>query len=171
MASLETTGGQGDRGTGGQGLVNSQSPIPRFTIPQSPNFLVSLLFLLALLFTLSGCLLASGEALTIDQQGGSGNLSAEFVSAEGLEERFLQTASPNSALQVIVIASVETGDLGVELLDPNGSVVFSVVARAGAQVTRSGLVPTDSEGRLRYRLNAFGARGGNYQILFLPGAG
>jgi hypothetical protein len=120
------------------------------------------------ILALSGCLMASGEALTIDQQGGAGNLSAEFVSAEGLEERFLQATEGSSELQVIVIASVETGDLGIDLLNPNGSVVFSVVARPGTQVTRSGLVPTDNQGRLRYRLNAFGARGGAYQILFQP---
>jgi hypothetical protein len=130
--------------------------------------MVRICLILGLVVSLSGCLLASGEALMIDLQGGAGNLSAEFVSAEGLEERFLQATEGASELQVIVIASVETGDLGIDLLQPNGSVVFSVVARPGTQVTRSGIVPTDSQGRLRYRLNAFGARGGAYQILFQP---
>lgn len=117
---------------------------------------------------LSGCMLISGEATTIDQQGGAGNLSTQFVSAEGSEERTFQASEVNGQLQVIAIVAVESGDLSIELLDPSGSVVFSVAARPGAQITRSGVVPTDATGKLRYRVVTRGVRNGNYQLLFQP---
>ena len=117
---------------------------------------------------LSGCMLISGEATTIDQQGRAGNLSTQFVSAEGSEERTFQASEVNGQLQVIAIVAVESGDLSIDLLDPSGSVVFSVAARPGAQITRSGLVPTDATGKLRYRVVTRGVRNGNYQLLFQP---
>lgn len=121
-----------------------------------------------ILAVLSGCLLISGEASTIDQQGGAGNVSTQFVSAEGSEERTFQATEANGQLQVIAIVAVESGDLSIDLLDPSGSVVFTVAARPGAQITRSGLVPTDATGKLRYRVAARGVRNGNYQLLFQP---
>jgi hypothetical protein len=113
-------------------------------------------------------MLISGEATTIDLQGGAGNISTQFVSAEGGEDRTVQAAEASAELQVIAIVAVESGDLSIDLLDPSGSVVFTVAARPGSQITRSGLVPTDETGLLRYRVAARGARNGSYQLLFQP---
>lgn len=128
----------------------------------------SWLAVLACVWLLSGCLLMSGETTTIDLQEGAGNVSTRFVSAEGTDLRNHQVAAAGVELQVIAIVAVESGDLALDLLDPSGSVVFSVAARPGAQITRSGLVPADEQGRLRYRVTARGARDGNYQLFFQP---
>ncbi len=124
-----------------------------------------LLACLLLAALLSGCMLISGEQASSDVQTGSGNLSRSFVSAEGTQEQTIATGYVGT-LSVIAIVSVHQGDLRVEVMDPDGSVVLSVQGRSNEQITRSGNVPTDAEGRLRYRVTATGARDGAYQILF-----
>ncbi|MCU0491462.1 MAG: hypothetical protein MUD01_07740 [Chloroflexaceae bacterium] len=119
-----------------------------------------------LLFGLTGCLLASGERTTTDIQDGNGNVSSSFVSAEGRSDRSVKVTEGEATLQVIGFVSVESGDLTLELLEPNGAVVFAVASQPGNQVTRSGQVTTDAQGQVRYRVVAQGARNGNYQLLF-----
>lgn len=125
-----------------------------------------LLGLALLTWLLSGCLLVSGEQLSVDNQEFSGNLSTDFVSAEGSSLRELQVASSAVEVQVIVLVTVESGDLQIDVLDPEGAVVFSVVGEPARQVTRSSIVRTDNQGLIRYRVTAQGARNGAYQILY-----
>ncbi|NCC35252.1 MAG: hypothetical protein EOM24_25060 [Chloroflexia bacterium] len=120
------------------------------------------------LLLLTGCLLISGETTMIDLQDGSGNLLTTFVGAEGQQERTLDVGLPTTELQVIVIVGVESGDLTLSLLQPEGSVVFAVAARPDLQVTRSGSVRTNERGQLRYTVNAAAARNGSYQIFVQP---
>ncbi|PDW01258.1 hypothetical protein [Candidatus Chloroploca asiatica] len=120
------------------------------------------------LLLLTGCLLISGETTMIDLQDGSGNLLTTFVGAEGQQERILDVGLPATELQVIVIVGVESGDLALSLLQPEGSVVFTVAARPDLQVTRSGSVRTNERGQLRYTVNAAAARNGSYQIFVQP---
>ena len=135
------------------------------TIRVSPGLLVSLSFALALL--LSGCLLVSGERPSVDSSlPDRGNISTSFVSAEGDGERSVETDAAGAKLNAIVFVKAERGELRVELLNPNGDVAFSVQSRPDEQVTRSGGVLTDSQGRLRYRVIARGARNGSYQVLY-----
>lgn len=117
---------------------------------------------------LSGCLLVSGEQTTIDLLEGTGNVSTTFVSAEGAEERVVQVGDEAAELQVIAIISLESGDLQLDLIQPDGSVAFAVSGRPDAQVTRSGPVRSDELGQVRYRVLARGARSGEYQIFFQP---
>jgi hypothetical protein len=128
------------------------------------------LLLAALLITplLSGCLLISGERTTIDLLDGTGNVSTLFVSAEGSEERAVQVGTGADELQVIAIIGIESGDLQIDLLQPDGSVAFAVAGRPDAQITRSSLVRSDDTGQVRYRVLARGARNGEYQIFFQP---
>lgn len=120
------------------------------------------------LLALSGCMLMSGEATTVDMQEGSGNLLTTFVGAEGSGERDLEVGAPGATVQVIAIVGVESGDLELSLLGPDGSVSFTVAARPDAQVTRSGSVRADDSGRLRYTVSARGARNGSYQLFVQP---
>jgi hypothetical protein len=126
--------------------------------------------LLALLLAslLSGCMLVSGEQTTIDLLKGTGNVSTAFVSAEGGEERVLQVSDKAAELQVIAIITLESGDLQLDLLQPDGSVAFAISGRPDAQVTRSGPVRSDDLGQVRYRVVARGARHGEYQLFFQP---
>ncbi|NTW00223.1 MAG: hypothetical protein HGA19_02835 [Oscillochloris sp.] len=117
---------------------------------------------------LGGCLLISGEQTTIDLLNGTGNISTTFVSAEGGEERTVQVGDRPAEIQAIAIVAVESGDLQIDLLQPDGSVAFAIVGRPDSQVTRSSLVRSDDSGFVRYRITARGARSGEYQILFLP---
>lgn len=127
------------------------------------------LLLIALLVpALAGCALMSGEETTIDLQGGTGNLSTAFVGAEGSEERTVQVSDGPAELQVIAILSVASGDLQIDLVQPDGALAFAVAARPDAQVTRSGLVRTDEAGQIRYRVSARGARDGAFQLFFQP---
>lgn len=117
---------------------------------------------------LAGCMLMSGEATTVDLQEGSGNQLTTFVGAEGSEARRLDVGAPGAELQVIAIVSVESGDLELSLVQPDGAVAFAVAARPNAQVTRSGSVRADDEGALTYLVRARGARNGSYQIFVQP---
>lgn len=126
------------------------------------------LFVALLVPALAGCALLSGEETTIDLQDGTGNLSTSFVGAEGSEERTVQVSDGPAELQVIAILSVASGDLQIDLVQPDGALAFAVSARPDAQVTRSGLVRTDDTGQIRYRISARGARDGVYQLFFQP---
>jgi hypothetical protein len=117
---------------------------------------------------LSGCILMSGEATTIDLQEGGGNLLTTFVSAEGAEERVIDVGTPGAELQVIAVVEVDSGDLELTVLQPDGEVSFALAARPAVQVTRSGAVTADAEGRVRYRVRAQGARDGSYQLFLQP---
>lgn len=130
--------------------------------------LLRLIGLLILGGLLSGCLLLSGEQAALDLQDGSGNLLTTFVGAEGREVRTLDVGLPDADLLVIVILGVESGDLELALYTPEGGLAFAVESRPGTQVTRSGVVRTDSQGLLRYAVTAQGARDGSYQIFVQP---
>ena len=118
-----------------------------------------------LALSLSGCMLMSGELTSADTPPTGGNVSTSFVSAEGVDTRTLETGAAGT-LNVITIVSADQGSLTVELLDPNGSVVYAVTSRPQEPVTRSGSVPTNDAGELRYRVSATGARNGTFQILY-----
>lgn len=125
--------------------------------------------LLALLGLIcSGCMLMSGQETTIDVADGTGNVLTRFVSAEGGEEALIDVGLPAAEVQVIAIVGVDSGDLELTLLQPDGAAAFTVASRPDTEVTRSGGVRTDEEGRLRYRVSARGARDGSYQIFVQP---
>ncbi|NTU84853.1 MAG: hypothetical protein HGA45_36725 [Chloroflexales bacterium] len=126
------------------------------------------LSLAILCLLLSGCMLMSGEATTVDMQEGSGNLLTTFVGAEGSSQRELDIGAPGATVQVIAIIGVESGDLELSLLGPDGAAAFTVAARPDAQVTRSGSVRADDAGKLRYSVSARGARNGTYQLFVQP---
>jgi hypothetical protein len=132
---------------------------------QSRTIKLHLIILPLFALLLNGCLLMSGGVTSTDTQAAAGNLSASFVSAEGQDERTLDVGE-QAQLSVITIVSVAQGQLRVDILDPNGSVVLSVQGRPNEQVTRSGTVQTDANGELHYRVVAQGARNGSYQVLY-----
>jgi hypothetical protein len=117
---------------------------------------------------LAGCLLMSGEETTIDLQAGGGNVLTTFVSAEGSEERTLDIGAPGAEVQVIAVVEVDSGDLELSLIEPDGGLAFALAARPATQVTRSGAVFADAEGLVRYRVRAQGARDGSYQLFVQP---
>ncbi|NOK58033.1 MAG: hypothetical protein GFH27_549287n337 [Chloroflexi bacterium AL-W] len=115
----------------------------------------------------SGCLLMAGQQQSSDFQEGAGNLSVAFVSAEGSQRRTIATEAPAPGeLNVIVLMSVDRGDLRLDLLEPDGSVAFSIEGSPEGQRSRSGTVSTDDQGRLHYRVVARNARNGSFQILY-----
>lgn len=121
-----------------------------------------------IMLSLTACLLISGEATSTDIQDGAGNLLSSFVGAEGQTERILELGLAESEVQVIAILSVESGDLELALMQPDGSVAFTIAARPDTEITRSGLVRTNDQGQLRYQINARGARNGQIQLFFQP---
>jgi starvation-inducible outer membrane lipoprotein len=123
---------------------------------------------LCLALLLSGCMLVSGEQTTTDAQPSGGNVNTTFVSAEGEQERMLETGASRSVMNVIVIIAVQQGELRLEVLDPGGAVALAVQGRPDEQVTKSGNVATDQQGVLRYRVVARGARNGGFQMLYQP---
>ena len=125
------------------------------------------LLLLALVPELAGCLLLSGPRQSSDRTEGGGNVSVQFVSAEGNETRQVQAADTETTLTVTVFARVERGQLRIEILDPQGSVVLPIEGTAEEKVARA-TVPTDANGILRYRIRATGAQRGGFQILYQP---
>lgn len=127
----------------------------------------ALLFALAVA-ALSGCMLVSGEETTLDLFAGGGNVLTTFVSAEGGEVRSFETNTPGAEVQVIAVVEVNSGDLQLSLLQPDGGVAFAVSARPNVQVTRSGTVRADEEGRVRYRVAATAARDGSFQVFVQP---
>lgn len=114
---------------------------------------------------LNGCLLASGRRTSSDVQAQSGNVTTTFVSAEGEETNTVETGAAGD-VAVIAIVGVEQGQLRLDMLDQNGSVVFSVDGRPNESRTFQGQVATDDRGRLRYRVFARQARNGSVQLLY-----
>jgi hypothetical protein len=128
--------------------------------------------LLLLLFTLplAGCLLISGAQQSADRAEDAGNVSVQFVSAEGSELRQVNAADGATRLDVTVFAHAERGQLRIEVLDPSGSAVLVIEGTPDEQVAR-GTVPTDAAGNLRYRIRATGAQRGGFQLLYQPAGG
>jgi hypothetical protein len=126
----------------------------------------ALLVLVALPF-LTNCLLMSGAQQSADRAEDAGNVSVQFVSADGTEERQVLAADGATSLLVTVFARVDRGQLRIEVLDPNNSAVIVLEGTAEEQVAR-GTVPTDASGNLRYRIKATGAHRGGFQILYQP---
>lgn len=120
---------------------------------------------LLLAVLLSGCLLISGEQTRFTRQEGIGDLRTSFVSAEGETVRTIQVAEGPAAVQVMVIATIASGDLQLDLLQPDNTVAFTVVVPANAQVTRTARVQASDQGYIRYRVAAREARDGSYQLL------
>lgn len=145
--------------------LTAVAQIPSFVFRLS-SFVFRLSSLLALLILLSGCMLISGERTAQDAQSAGGNVTTTFVSAEGSEQRSFAIGGPAREVQVIGIVAVDSGDLTVELLAPDGSVAFAIGSRPGEPVTRSGNVSLDDQGRLSYRVRATGARNGSFQLLY-----
>ena len=125
------------------------------------------LSLLVIIHLLTGCLLIAGDQQSADRAEDAGNVSVRFVSAEGTEVRQVLAADAASSLDVTVFAQVERGQLRIEVLDPQDSVVFVVEGTPEEQVGR-GTVPTDAAGNLRFRIRATGAQRGGFQLLYQP---
>lgn len=126
--------------------------------------------LLLLTLPLAGCLLISGAQQSADRAEDAGNVSVQFVSAEGSELRQVNAANGATRLDVTVFARSERGQLRIEVLDPNGSAVLVVEGTPDEQVARA-TVPTDAAGTLRYRIRATGAQRGGFQLLYQPAGG
>lgn len=109
-------------------------------------------------------MLISGEETTVDLREDGGNLLTTFVGAEGREIRQLDVGTPGADVQVIVIVSIESGDLEVAVAEAGGAVSFAVAARPDTQVTRSGTVRANERGQVTYTVTARSARHGSYQI-------
>lgn len=117
---------------------------------------------------LTGCLLVSGGQPSADRADDAGNVSLQFVSADGTEVREVIAADSATKLLVTVFARAEQGQLRIEILDPQGSATLVIEGTPEEQVARA-TVATDENGILRYRVKATGARRGSYQILYQPG--
>lgn len=127
----------------------------------------SLLRLVLALPLLTGCLLMSGAQQSSDRSTDGGNVSVQFVSADGTEVRQEPAADGPTDLLVTVFARAERGQLRIEVLDPQGSAMVIVEGTPEEQVAR-GTVPTDQAGNLRFRIKATGAHLGGFQILYQP---
>jgi hypothetical protein len=90
-----------------------------------------------------------------------------FVSAEGSETRTVDTNFPGQEIEVTVFAQNQRGQMRVEILDEQNSVVISVEGQADEQA-RVGKVQTNAEGEFRFRIRATGAQRGAFQILYQP---
>lgn len=119
-----------------------------------------------LVLVLSGCMLISGAQTSTDAQPIGGNTSVSFVGAEGFREYTLQTGAVKATMNVIILMTLQEGELQLELLDPEGSVVMVVRGRPDQSISRSGTIVTDDRGDLRYRVVARGARNGMFQVLY-----
>ncbi|CAA9292074.1 MAG: hypothetical protein AVDCRST_MAG93-3978 [uncultured Chloroflexia bacterium] len=116
---------------------------------------------------LAGCLLLSGAQQSADRAEDAGNVSVQFVSAEGTEVREVTVADAATNVLVTVFARSEQGQLRIEILDPQGSATLVIEGTPEEQVARA-TVATDDNGVLRYRIKATGARRGGFQILYQP---
>lgn len=90
-----------------------------------------------------------------------------FVSAEGTETQAVATNFPSQQLEVTVFTQNRNGQIRIEVLDPQGSVVLSIESTAREGVAQA-LVQTDSQGTFRYRVRATGAQRGSFTILYEP---
>ncbi len=129
--------------------------------------LARMVCILLVLPSLTGCLLISGGQQSTDRVIDAGNVTVQFVSAEGTETRQVQAADGASDLDVTVYARTERGQLRIEVLDPQNSVRLVVEGTPEEKVART-TVPTDAEGMLRFRIIATGAQRGGFQLLYQP---
>lgn len=120
-----------------------------------------------LLLSLSGCFLIAGPTQSADSTAEGGNVYVGFVSAEGSETRTVPTTFAGQPLRVTVIAQNQRGQLRIEVLDPNGAVVFAVEGTAEERWSQ-GEVATNAAGEFRYRVRATGAQRGSFTILYEP---
>jgi hypothetical protein len=125
---------------------------------------------LFLVLSLSGCLLISGPVQSTDSTPDGGNVYVGFVSAEGSETRTVDTNFPAQELEITVFAQNQRGQMRVEILDEQNSVVVAVEGQADEQA-RVGKVQTNGEGEFRFRIRATGAQRGAFQILYQPTGG
>jgi hypothetical protein len=116
---------------------------------------------------LSGCFLISGPTRSADRTADGGNVFVSFVSAEGNDTQSVATNFPSQQLQVTVFAQNRNGQMRIEVLDPQGSVVLSVEGTAQERVGQA-VVQTDPAGVFRYRVRATGAQRGSFTILYQP---
>ncbi|OAN46524.1 hypothetical protein A6A03_12055 [Chloroflexus islandicus] len=130
--------------------------------------LIATLCLIGCAVLLAGCLLISGEQTTVSLQGSAANILTTFVSAEGSDEYRVPALPANTEAQAIVMVAVESGDVQIDLIQPDGAVSFALASRPGTQVTRSGPIRSDEQGQIRYRITARNARNGEIQIFLLP---
>lgn len=130
------------------------------------NYLLVLGLLFSVL-TLSGCLLISGPVQSTDNTPDGGNVYVGFVSAEGDETRTVTTNFPSQELEVTVFAQNQRGQMRIEILDEQSSVVLPVEGQAEEQA-RVGRVQTNADGEFRFRIRATGAQRGAFQILYQP---
>ncbi len=148
------------RSARGQGSgVRDQGLVRRFIL-LAPAWLLAL--------TLSGCLLIAGEQASNDNTPDGGNVYVTLVSADGNEVRSVPTEFRDQPLGVFVSARSEQGQLRIEVLNPDNSVVFTVDAQPSEQYN-DGTVLTNAAGEFRYRIRATGAQNGEFQILYQPG--
>lgn len=119
---------------------------------------------------LSGCFLISGQVQSSDSTAEGGNVYVGFVSAEGNDEKIVQTTFPGQELEITVFAQNQRGQLRIEILDEQGSVVSSVEGTAEERLGR-GTVQTNANGEFRYRIRATGAQRGSFTILYNPRSG
>ena len=125
------------------------------------------LFTLALIPLLTNCLLIAGGEQSADRAADAGNVSVQFVSADGTEVRQVSAADTTTRLLVTVFARVERGQLRIEVLDPQGSAII-VLEGTPEEVVMRGVGPTDAAGNLHFRVKATGAQRGGFQLLFQP---
>ncbi|WP_322494629.1 hypothetical protein [Chloroflexus sp.] len=130
--------------------------------------LIASLCLIACTVLLASCMLISGEQTTVSLQGSAANILTTFVSAEGSDEYRVPALPANTEAQAIVMVAVESGDVQIDLIQPDGAVSFVLASRPGTQVTRSGPIRSDEQGQIRYRITARNARNGEIQIFVLP---
>ncbi|MGB9737761.1 hypothetical protein [Chloroflexus sp.] len=149
-------------------LITVQSHMVDRRFGSALRQIIAILCLSGWVMLLTGCLLITGEQTTVSLQGSAANILTTFVSAEGADEYRVPALPPNTEVQAIVFLSVESGDVQIDLIQPDGAVSFVLASRPGSQVTRSGPIRSDDQGQIRYRLTARNARNGEVQIFLLP---
>lgn len=120
--------------------------------------------LIALLAT--GCMITSGGRETSDLRPEAGSLSVSFVASEGEQNRALLIGARSTTVNVTVFAQADSGDLRIDVLQPDGSVAFAVEARPDERVSRTGSVQTSEAGELGFRVVARNARRGSFDLFY-----
>ena len=144
--------------------------MPRFVPSSAAHILARLVTALIgclVALVLSGCFLISGATRSADQTADGGNAYLSYVSAEGTETIAITTAFPSQPIAVTVFAQNRNGQMRVEILDAQNSVVLSVEGTAQERVGQA-TVQTDPNGTFRYRIRATGAQRGSLTILYQP---
>lgn len=132
------------------------------------NTLLATIGSLVLVLLLTGCFLASGQRSSSDSTPDGGNVYEAFVSADGTQTRSVPTTFNAQPLRVTVSARTDRGQLRIEILDPEDSVVMALDAQPDEQF-RDTVVATNDAGEFRYRIRATGAQNGEFLILYQPG--